>query len=102
MSSLIKRRRVVREYKYYSFLLGLNSSSAIDWTLDDVRLPALNVKHALRMYHVLSSPPKRTNKITFDFSEPPPRVRKVIEFEKYKQPNFLHFQFKKVQEILIH
>ncbi len=73
----------------------------MNWTLDDVRLPANDVKHALRLYAVLNSKVNRNKVITYDFSEPPPRVRGVVEYEKFRQPNFLHWQFRKVGETIL-
>lgn len=101
MSKLTKYKRQKREYKYYSFLNGLPNDPATLWTLDDVRLPAENMKHALRVYRILTQSKLRSLKTTFDFKYPPPYVRRVVEFEKVKEHGLTVWQFKHIQDFTV-
>lgn len=100
MVNLKRFPTVPRSYYYYSFIVGL-SETPTRWTLDDVRLPATDYKHALRLYQVLNDYNPRRNKITYNFSKAPHRVQKVVELEKYKEPSKTVWQFKAIREITI-
>jgi hypothetical protein len=101
MSKLTKYTRRKRDLKYYSFLTGLATDPATKWTFDDVRLPAENSKHALRLYRVLLQSKLRYVKVTYDFKYPPNVVRRIIEFEKVKEHGLTVWQFKHVDSFTI-
>lgn len=89
-------------YKYYSFLNGLNDGMPdCMFILDDVKLPALDVKHALRMYEILKYPKMKTKKPVFNFTQPPVYVRRVIEYELVKTRGHTIWQFKVLRNINI-
>jgi len=92
MLKLHARKEVTRRFLYYSFLTGIEKD-AQNWSYDNVRLPALNWQHALKLYIVLN---EKTNKTKFDLSHTPVYVQKVIEFEHIKMSHTQwHFKFLK-------
>jgi hypothetical protein len=101
MSKLTNYKRRENRYKYYSFLNGLPTDHATKWVLDDVRLPAENVKHALRVYRVLTQSKLRFLKVTYDFKYPPSIVRRVLEFERVKENGLTVWQFKLIQDFTV-
>ena len=98
--SRMSERRVKNEFKYYSFLLGLPNDPPQKWTFDDIRLPATNEKHALRVYRILTHPKLRYNKIEYDFKMPLHNIRKVVEFDK-TEIQYTVWQFRFIQETTI-
>jgi hypothetical protein len=100
MVNLKRFPTIKRDYKYYSFIVGLSDDPTL-WTLDDVRLPATDFKHALRLYRLLVHHEPRRVKVTYDFSTSPSRVKKVVELEKYKEPSKIIWQFKAIREITV-
>ena len=94
---LYEREQVPREYLYYSFLVGVDSD-ARKWKYDNVRLPAKDWIHALRMYRLLINNNPKYNTITFDFSMSPVLVQKVVEFE-LKKTKHTQWDFKYKQMI---
>ena len=101
MSKLTKLTRRTNNYKYYSFLNGFAFEDATKWVLDDVRLPAHNVKHALRLYRVLEQSKLRYVNVTYNFKFPPQSVRRVLEFEKVKEHGLTIWQFKFIQDFAV-
>jgi hypothetical protein len=68
---------------YFSFLIGDSQTNSSDWVLWDAKIPAINVKHAVQMVHVLEFPILKKmfakHKLTV---EPPPYLRAAIQFER--------------------
>lgn len=82
---------------YYSFYIGLPGSPIDKWVLEDIKIPAVNVREALvlhsfhTVYMQYIRSPWMSNKDTF--KEPDPwfikhTYRRVLEFEKKPNPRY--------------
>jgi hypothetical protein len=96
---LADRNFTTRKYNYYSFLTGLDANNAQNWAFDDVRLPALDEKHAVQIYYLLLHPPKKNRQINFAFAPLLPFLQRLEVFERVRNISANIVQYRRLKDI---